>query len=243
MTTKLYWQDAYLKEFDSEVKGINGSDVELDATAFYPTGGGVLHDTGTISCSGTDYRVVEVRKDNDTIFHKLETATELKPGDKVHGVIDWERRYSLMRYHTTVHLMDGIVEKKYSEGGITGGSIFPDRARIDFGMDTLNRELAEKIIGEANTVAGQAHAVSSRVITRDEALSMPNLARTEPGRELIRSMPEVRVVEIEGVDLQADGGLHVANTREIGTISLKSFENKGKHSKRIEVTLGPTAPL
>lgn len=237
MTVKLYWKDAYSREFDAEVKSVRGSEVELDATAFYPTGGGVLHDTGIISGIGASYRVAEVRKEGDTIFHKLDAEPQLKQGEKVHGTIDWERRYSLMRYHTAVHLLDGIVEKNYSAGGITGGSIFPDRARIDFEMEALNRELAQKIINEAAAVAAQAHTVSSRMVTREEALAMPNLARTEPGRELIRSMPEVRIVEIEGIDLQADGGLHVANTKEIGAISLKSFENKGRHSKRIEITL------
>ena len=238
MTTKLYWQDAYRKEFDSEVKSTGGNEIELAETLFYPTGGGVLHDTGTISSDGAGYKVIEVRKEGDTIFHRLDAEPRLKPGDKVHGTIDWDRRYPLMRYHTAVHLIDGVVEKGYGAGGITGGSIFTDHARIDFGMDTLNRELAEKIIGAANAAAAEAHPVSSRIITGEEALAMPNLARTEPGRELIRSMPNVRVVEIEGVDIQADGGLHVANTKEIGKMALKSFENKGKSSKRIEITLG-----
>jgi misacylated tRNA(Ala) deacylase len=238
MSVKLYWKDAYSKEFDAEVRSVRGSEVELDATAFYPTGGGVQHDTGTISSAGASYKVVEVRKEGETILHRLDSEPALSQGDKVHGAIDWARRYSLMRYHTTVHLIDGIVEKDYGAGGITGGAIFPDRARIDFSLDALNRELAQKIIDRANVVSAEAHPVSSRIITRDEALAMPNLARTEPGRELIMSMPEVRIVEIEGVDLQSDGGLHVANTREIGAISLKSFENKGKRSKRIEITLG-----
>lgn len=238
MTERLYWKDAYLKEFDSVVESVDGNLIVLRETAFYPTGGGVMNDTGALKINGSECKVTDVTKEGDRIFHHVEAALQAKPGDAVHGAIDWDRRYSLMRYHTAVHLMDGIVEKKYRAGGITGGQIFPDRARIDFGLDGLNRELAQKIVDETNSAANEGHKVSSKMISRDEALSMPNLARTEPGRKLIESMPEVRVVEIEGIDVQSDGGLHVANTREIGKIVLGSFQNKGKHSKRIEITLG-----
>lgn len=238
MTVKLCWKDAYMKEFDSTVERIEGNKVVLRETAFYPTGGGVQNDTGTLTVNGSQYRVTDVSKSGDTIFHHLEGIPQAKVADTAHGAVDWERRYSLMRYHTAVHLMDGIVEKRYQNGGITGGSIFPDRARMDFAMENLNKELAQKIIDETNAEAAAGHNVSSRTISREEALAMPNLARTEPGRQLIMSMPEVRIVEIEGIDVQSDGGLHVANTREIGKLSLSKFENKGKHSKRIEITLG-----
>ena len=237
MTVKLYWNDAYMKEFDSVVERIEGSKVMLRETAFYPTSGGVLNDTGILTASGVQYKVVDVSKENDEIFHHLEGTPQLQVGGAVHGVIDWNRRYSLMRHHTAVHLLDGIVETKYQTGGITGGQVFPDRARMDFDMGELNRELVQKILDNANAIAQEGHKVSSRIITREEALAMPNLARTEPGRELIKSMPEVRLVEIEGVDVQSDGGLHVANTREIGKMLFSKFENKGKHSKRVEITL------
>lgn len=237
MTIKLYWQDAYMKEFDSKVESVEGNKVALSETAFYPTGGGVLNDTGALEISSMNYKVVDVSKEDDTIFHHLEGIPQIEVGAAVHGTIDWERRYALMRYHTAVHLLDGIVETKYQAGGITGGQIFPERARVDFGMDQLNRELMQKMLDETNAVAMEGHKVSARIITREEALSMPNLARTEPGRELIRSMPEVRIVEIEGVDAQSDGGLHVSNTKEIGKVLFSKFENKGKHSKRVEITL------
>ncbi len=237
MTVKLFWQDAYLKAFDTVVESVGGNRIVLKETAFYPTGGGVMNDTGTLRIKGSEYNVVDVSKEDDAIFHHLAGIPQVDAGDAAHGAIDWSRRYSLMRYHTAIHLMDGIVEKKYRAGGITGGQIFPDRARIDFGLDGLNRELAQKIIDESNEAAQEGHAVSSRMISREEALAMPNLARTEPGRKLIESMPQVRVVEIEGIDVQSDGGLHVANTKEIGRLVLSGFENKGKNSKRIEVKL------
>ena len=238
MTVKLYLEDAYLREFDSSGERADGNRIVLKETAFYPTGGGVMNDTGTLRVNGSDYRVVDVKKEGDTVFHHLEGIPKINAGDAVHGILDWDRRYSLMRYHTAVHLMDGIVEKSYQAGGITGGQIFPDRARIDFGMNGLNRDTAQKIIDEANAEVGKGHGVVARILSREEALAVPNLARTEPGRELMRRMDSVRVVEIEGIDTQMDGGLHVANTKEIGKITLSSFENKGKSSKRIEIVLG-----
>ncbi len=237
MTEKLYWKDMYLKEFDSTVESAEGNRVALSETAFYPTGGGVLNDAGTLAINGTDCKVINVTKDGDTVFHEIEGSFQAKPGDKVHGTIDWERRYALMRHHTAVHLIDGIVEKNYQAGGITGGQIFVDRARIDFAMPGFNRETAHKIFDEANLVAGEGRKVIAKLLSKDEALAMPNLARTEPGRELIRGMDSVRVVEIEGVDMQMDGGLHVADTKEIGRISLGGFENKGRNSKRVEIRL------
>jgi misacylated tRNA(Ala) deacylase len=244
MTVRLYWKDAYMREFDSTVEGVDGNRVILKETAFYPKGGGVLNDTGTLTVNGVGCRVADVSKEGDTIFHHVEGIPQIRPGDSVHGVIDWQRRYSLMRYHTAVHLMDGIVEKRYQAGGITGGQIFPDRARIDFAMSGLSREVAQKIIDEANAAVLECHRVLAKSLTREEALAIPNLARTEPGREMMKAMDSVRVIEIEGIDMQMDGGLHVANTKEIGRISLSGFENKGKNSKRIEVVLeqGNDAP-
>ncbi len=223
MTVKLFWKDAYMKEFDSRVERIEDSKLVLFETAFYPLGGGVQNDTGKLTINGKEYKVVDVRKKGDVILHQTEEAVEASPGDAVYGTIDWDRRYSLMRYHTAVHLLDGIVEKNYSKGGISGGTIFSDRARVDFSMDGLTREIVQKIIDEANAVSQEGHRVIAKEITQEEALAMPNLARTEPGRQLIMSMPIVRVVEIEGVDAQSDGGLHVANTKEIGKITLNKF--------------------
>ncbi|MDE1854843.1 MAG: alanyl-tRNA editing protein [Candidatus Micrarchaeota archaeon] len=237
MTVKLYWNDAYLKEFDSVVEKVEGNRVVLRETVFYPTGGGVMNDTGMLTVNGVGCRVADVSREGDVIFHHLEGIPQMKAGDSAHGTIDWDRRYSLMRYHTAVHLMDGVVERKYQAGGITGGQIFPDRARIDFAMTGLNREMVQKIIDEANAAGREGHNVLAKNLTKEEALARPNLARTEPGREMMKGMDSVRVVEIEGIDMQMDGGLHVANTKEIGKITLNGFENKGKNSKRIEIKL------
>lgn len=237
MTVKLFWKDAYMKEFDSKVERVEGDSIVLQETAFYPTGGGVLNDTGTLAINAKEYNVTDVTKSGEEISHHVKGNVTAQPGDAAHGVLDWNRRYALMRLHTAVHLLDGIVEKQYQNGGVTGGTIFPDRARIDFAMDNLNRELVQKIVEQTNTIAKEGHTVSAKEMSSAEALAIPNLARTEPGKELIRSMSTVRVVEIEGVDAQADGGLHVANTTEIGQIVLGKYENKGRHSKRVEISV------
>ncbi len=237
MTEKLYWNDSYMKEFDAEVVSAEGSEVVLDKTAFYPTGGGQPNDTGILEINGKQYSIVDVKKDGDKIIHVASESVAASAGDKVKGKIDWQRRYMLMRYHTAIHLIDAVVEKYYKSGMLTGGQIYVDRARVDFDMQDLNREKAEEIIGKANEVAKEGHDVVSREISASEASKVPRLARTEPGNELLQNLEKVRVVEIVGLDAQADGGTHVRNTKEIGTITLSNYENKGKHSKRVEIKL------
>lgn len=237
MTIKLYWKDSYMKEFDSKIEKVEGNVVMLNETAFYPTGGGAPNDTGTLKIKGNEYTVFDVQKEGDDIAHILDRVADAAPGDDVHGAIDWERRYAIMKYHTTLHLLDAVVEKGYSSSKITGGQIFPDRARMDLDMPELNRDVAQKIVDEANVLVQEGKKVFAREISREEALKIPNLARTEPGRMMIMSMPIVRLIEIEGLDSQMDGGTHVANTNEIGRIALNAYENKGAHRKRIDVVL------
>ncbi|MGB9732444.1 MAG: alanyl-tRNA editing protein AlaXM [Candidatus Micrarchaeia archaeon] len=237
MTEKLYWQDPYAKEFNAKIAKLNGNEVILDRTLFYPGGGGQPNDMGKLVCNGEEYRVVGARVENDDIVHILDRQLNAKEGDEVKGEIDWERRYKLMRLHTAIHLLDAVIEKKYSSGMLTGGQIYEDRARIDIDMQDLNREKAAEIISEANKVAEEGHEVIARFIPKDEALKIERLARTETGKELIKNLESVRVVEISGIDMQADGGTHVRNTKEIGKIILSKFENKGKHNKRVEIIL------
>ncbi len=236
MTRKLYWEDAYIKEFDAGVVGVDERGIVLDQTAFYPTGGGQLNDTGKIAIDDNEYRVVDVKKEGDIIYHITDTKIVCESGAKAGGRIDWDRRYLLMRYHTFLHVMDAIVHRKHS-GKITGGIIYPDRSHMDFDMPELNRELALRIIDETNAVAAEGHTVSSRFLTNWEAMQIPELARTAPGSELVKSLDKIRVVDISGLDFQADGGTHVANTKEIGTMQLSDFKNKGAHRKRLEIRL------
>ncbi|MEM3180971.1 MAG: alanyl-tRNA editing protein [Candidatus Micrarchaeaceae archaeon] len=238
MTEKIYLYDAYAKEVDSRIERIIGNSLVIDKTIFYPGGGGQPFDTGTMLINGNNYDVLETKKDAGNIVHILSGAPDAEAGAMVHCKIDWQKRYAYMRHHTALHIIGGVIASKYNAQVIaTGGQIFYDRARMDFDMPELNRELLEKIIYDANAIVKEGHKVYARELPREEAAKIPNLARTEPGRKLVESLDFVRVVEIEGLDVQADGGTHVANTKEVGAISLAKFENKGSHSKRIEITL------
>lgn len=236
MTRKLYWEDAYTKEFDAGVVKSAGNDVVLDQTAFYPTGGGQQNDTGKLVANGKEFKVIDVRKEGEEVIHVLE-SNEFPVGAAVRGLIDWDRRYALMKHHTAVHILGAIVANKYN-GNATGGQIYENKAHIDFDCPQLNKELAGTIVEECSRVAMEGHSVNSRFISREEALNTPELVRTEPGRELIKGLSMVRVVEIVGFDIQTDGGTHVMNTKEIGKISLGGFDNKGSKRKRIEIVLG-----
>src|SRR5271157_5655137 len=216
MTIPLYWRDAYLKEFDSKIERVEGSRIVLAETAFYPTGGGAPNDTGKLTVNGEELKVVDVKKEGGEIVHIVDSETRASAGDGAHGAIDWDRRYHIMRYHTALHLLDAVIERDYQSCRITGGQIFVDRARMDLDFPDLNRELLQRIIDDTNAVAREGHRVIAREISRADALGMPNLARTEPGRLMIMRMDTVRLIEIEGLDVQMDGGVHVANTAEIG---------------------------
>ncbi len=235
MTERLYWNDPYMKEFEAEVEDVNENGVVLNRTAFYPTGGGQPNDTGTIECNGMLYNVIDVSKDGDTIFHKLDKIDGISKGSKVTGRINWERRYAHMRYHTALHIIDGVVYKKY-KGGITGGQIYADRARMDFDM-AIDKETVEKIISEAQKVVDENHDVVAKILSKDEAKGIEGLSRTDPGTELLAKLDSIRVIDIVGFDMQLDGGTHVAKTKEVGKIVLAKYENKGSHNKRITITL------
>lgn len=238
MTEKLFWEDMYLKEFDGVVTGINGNEVVLDRTAFYATGGGQPNDTGVLQSGDVKVNVTDVRKDGDSIVHVVDNPELLSTGMKVHGSIDWERRYSHMRHHSAIHVLDGIVTKLHGDQGLlTGGQIYQDRARIDVDMQDFSRELVESILEECNSFTAAGHDIYQKTISREEALKMENLARTEPGRQLINSLDSVRLIVIDDLDEQADGGTHVANSKEIGKMVLKKVESKGKRNKRVEFTL------
>lgn len=236
MARKLYWEDAYLKEFDALVKKVDGDKIVMDQTAFYPTSGGQLNDMGRIISAGREYNVVDVKEEDGEVVHSADRPIEIPIGSQVHARVDWERRYSLMRYHTALHVVCAIVEKKHN-GVWKGGMIYTDKAHMDFDLPALNRELALQIVEEANAIVREGRRVNSKFITREEALANPSLAKTEPGRELIKRLEKVRVVEIENFDIQMDGGTHVLDTKEIGSIALSNFDNKGSHRKRIEITI------
>jgi len=234
MTEPLYHTDAYLKEFDAVVTAVEGSAVALDRTAFYPGGGGQPHDLGLLSSGLKIWNVTKVRKAGNDVWHELDSAPP-EAGAKVRGRIDWTRRYQLMRTHTAMHILCGVIFRDYG-ASVTGGNMEPLKGRMDFEFETMRQEFVRQIEEKINVEVAAARAVKVKILPREAAFQIPDLIRTKINL-LPEGILEVRTVEIEGLDLQADGGTHVANTREVGRIRIVDYKSKGKINKRIEVAL------
>ncbi len=235
MIDELFLKDAYLKDFSARVESLNGREVVLDRTAFYPAGGGQPSDKGTLGVGPIQASVVDVRREGGEIVHVLDGAI---PGTvkELNGTLDWERRHAHMRYHTALHVLSAIMDETF-DARVTGGQMRADRARMDF---SFPGEWTAEVVGEierlANEALGSNRPVTVYEISREEALQRPELIRTQ-----VNLVPErvrtVRVVEIEGIDAQADGGTHVANTEEVGRIEITSHKSKGRGNKRVEFVL------
>ncbi len=236
MTEKLFLKDSYLKEFDAIVTKIENGEVLLDRTAFYPTGGGQPSDTGFLFKDNQTFKVTDVHKLGDNVYHVTENSENLKVGDHVKGKIDWDRRYARMRYHTALHIIDGVVFHM-GNGTMTGGQIYVDKARADFDIPGLDKDKVLKILEESQKVIDEKHPIEVKFLTKEEAFKIPELARTEPGKELMKKLDTFRIVDIKDFDFQLDGGTHVKNTGEVGKIELSKYENKGSHHKRVEIIL------
>ncbi|MCO5176373.1 MAG: alanyl-tRNA editing protein AlaXM [Thermomicrobiales bacterium] len=236
MTTLLHLADSYQREFSATVTAVDADGVMLDQTAFYPTGGGQPHDTGTLMSGGRVWDVIKVSKRGSDVVHALEEGSDPPAvGTEVHGVIDWERRYRLMRTHTALHVLCGVVFREFG-ALVTGGNMATDKARMDFELEDLSAERVAHIEKTANQVIRDNRAVSWRSLPREEAFQIPDLIRTKINL-LPESITEVRIVEIEGLDLQADGGTHVRNTQEVGGIRVIGTRSKGRINKRLEIEL------
>ena len=226
MTRRLYWEHPYSSEFAGKVVSLEGPKAELNQTLFYPRGGGVSYDTGVLG----NTKVLETSKDGDRIIHTLESPPSFEIGEAVTGRIDWERRHRLMRMHTAGHLLSALF---YSRANclITGNQIDVDRSRMDFSLEEFDRSRIEGFVNEANSLIVKDAAVKSYFLKREEALKVAELvklAEAAPPAE-----DQLRIVEIDGIDRQADGGLHVAHLNEIGQIRLLKLENKGKTNRRL----------
>jgi misacylated tRNA(Ala) deacylase len=226
----LYQTDAYLREFDARVTRVEGSAVYLDRTAFYPTGGGQPHDLGSLEGAA----VVEVRKEGDDVRHVVDGAAPPE-GASVHGTIDWERRYQLMRTHTALHILCGVIWRNFG-AQVTGGNMEPLTARMDFELESMSGEFGEQVEELANKEIGAARPIHIRILPRQEAFQIPDLIRTKINL-LPEGISQVRVVDIEGLDVQADGGTHVANTRDVGRIAVTGHESKGRSNKRLRIAV------
>jgi misacylated tRNA(Ala) deacylase len=234
MTDLLYVTDAYVQTFPATVVAQVDGGVVLDRTAFYPGGGGQPSDTGSLSAGEQTWPVVAVKKVDGRPVHFIEG--DLPPaGAAVTGQLDWERRYRLMRTHTAMHILCGVVWRDYG-APVTGGNMEPLEGRMDFEFETMHQDLVAAIEEAINAEVAAARPVVVRVLPRDEAFAIPDLIRTKINL-LPEGITEVRTVELEGLDLQADGGTHVANTREVGRIRVTDYKSKGKINKRIYLTL------
>jgi len=236
VTDMLYMDDSYLREFDAVVTGVTeAGQVILDRTAFYPGGGGQPYDIGSLSSGDLTWQVTQVGKADGEIVHTLEGAAPPAVGAQVHGTLDWERRYRLMRTHTALHVLCGTVFREYG-AQVTGGNMGTDKARMDFELEDLNAERVAHIEELANQSLQAGLPVTWRSLPREEAFQIPDLIRTKINL-LPPAIAEIRVVDIEGLDLQADGGTHVHNTREVGGIKVIGTRSKGRINKRLEIEL------
>lgn len=233
MTELIYQTDAYVKTFDAVITGIDEAQngVYLDRTAFYPGGGGQPHDVGTLTLDGAVYPVVKVAKGN---LHILDGA--LPPvGAAVTGALDWTLRYQLMRTHTAMHILSAVIWRNYG-AQVTGGDMSPLKGRMDFEFERMQKELVSEIEEKINAEVVAARDVRVQILPREEAFQIPDLIRTKVNL-VPAHITEIRTVEIVGLDLQADGGTHVANTREVGKLRISDYKSKGGINKRVYLEL------
>lgn len=239
MTELLYQTDSYLQAFEATITSLDVTNrgVLLDRTAFYPGGGGQLNDTGTLVVAGRELPVIKVKKGPEGVWHILGGDFDLpSQGVMISGKIDWQRRYQLMRTHTAMHILCGVVFRDYG-AQVTGGDMEPLKGRMDFEFETLSKGLVSVIEAAVNEEVRAAREVRVNILPREQAFQIPDLIRTKinllpPGIEFVRT------IELVGLDLQADGGTHVHNTAEVGGMHVTDYKSKGKINKRIYVEIG-----
>lgn len=234
MTELLYYQDAYLREFEARVVAVGPEGVVLDRTAFYPGGGGQPCDVGRLSMPGRSLAVSSVKKVEGRIWHRLDGEAP-GPGELVRASLDWDRRLALMRTHTAMHILCGVVWRDYG-ASVTGGNMEPLQGRMDFEFERMQQELVHEIEARIQAEVAAARPVRTRSLPRAEAFEIPDLIRTKINL-LPAGIEDVRVVEIVGLDLQADGGTHVGDTGQVGHIRIVDYKSKGAINKRLVVAL------
>lgn len=238
MTELLYQTDSYLKTYPAAVTAVNteANAVLLDRTAFYPGGGGQMYDTGVLVSGGKVYKVLRASKGPEGIWHQLEPAGGLPAvGAQVEGSLDWDRRYQIMRTHTAMHILCGVVFRDYG-AQVTGGDMEPLKGRMDFEFENMTAELVGEIEAAVNVEVQADRLVKVAILPREEAFKIPDLIRTKINL-LPPGIPEVRTIELVGLDLQADGGTHVHSTGEVGKMRVVDYKSKGKINKRIYIEL------
>jgi len=234
VTEELCATDAYLRSCDATVVAVYEEGVVLDRTVFYARGGGQPGDTGVLRFAGGEVRVADTVKRAGDVLHVVE-GTAPAVGTPVTAEIDWDRRHTLMRTHTALHALSGIVFSGYG-AKVTGGNMEPGVARMDFELDAISQEFGREVEGKLNAALAEDHPVHVSFLPRAEALTDPDLIRTK-----VNLIPEhvdpIRVIDIEGLDKQADGGTHVRSTAEVGRVRVAKTESKGKGFKRMRIEL------
>jgi misacylated tRNA(Ala) deacylase len=250
VSLQLAYSDAYARSVEARVVAVDAAGeagsaplVVLDRTVFYPGGGGQPADRGTLlrAADGRAWVVASARKLEGDIVHELAAGDDGSPveppavGDLLVADLEWPRRYALMRTHTALHALCGVVWRDYG-AQVTGGNMEPGSGRMDFEFERMSGDLVDEIEAKVNAELAAAREVRVNVLPRDEAFAIPDLIRTKINL-LPPGIAEVRTIEIVGLDLQADGGTHVANTREVGGIRVTGYESKGRINKRIRIEL------
>jgi misacylated tRNA(Ala) deacylase len=235
MTEELATRDAYLRECAAVVVGADASGVVLDRTVFYPRGGGQPGDTGRLEWAGGSAGVSDTVRLEGEVRHVVAEGEAPAAGTPVRATVDWERRYLLMRTHTALHVLSALVWREYG-AKVTGGNMEPGQARMDFELEAMSVEFGREVEERLNAMLSASHPVRVMFLPRAEALADPDLIRTK-----VSLIPEhvdpIRVVDIAGLDRQADGGTHVADTAEVGRVRVVKTESKGKGNKRMRIEL------
>ncbi|MBN18984.1 MAG: Ala-tRNA(Pro) hydrolase [Chloroflexi bacterium] len=237
MTKLLYNFNSYIKEFEAKVIQSNNNEIILDQTAFYPGGGGQPCDVGTILSNKSNFEIDKVYRKGNLIIHTTKSINLPEVGSTVKGIINWERRYQLMRTHTAAHILCGVIFRDYG-ASVTGGNMQPLSARMDFELSNISTDFVQNVENLINKEVLASHKIQIGSLSREEALKIPSLIRTKVNL-IPPTVTEIRTIDIVGLDLQADGGTHVNNTNEVGIIQVIGHESKGKINKRIRISLDP----
>ena len=236
MTDLLFHKDSYLQSTNATViKIVEDNGIVLDRTVFYPGGGGQPHDLGVISIGNKNVAVTKVQNVKGEVIHWVEDNHGITTGQSVTAEIDWDRRYILMRTHTALHILCGVVWRDY-KAQVTGGDMQPGTARMDFEFENMTAEFAETIEDTINREVNDNRTIEVNFLTREQANQVPDLIRTKINL-LPETISEIRTIDISGLDLQADGGTHVKNTSEVGFIKVTGHESKGRINKRLRIAL------
>jgi misacylated tRNA(Ala) deacylase len=238
MTTELlYSTDAYRRRFDADVVAVDreGARLALTRTAFYPGGGGQPHDLGRLTWDGGAAGVTRATREGDLVWHALDVDGHAlpEPGAAVDGELDWARRHLLMRTHTALHVLCGVIWADFGVA-VTGGNMEPGKGRLDFELDAMSAELGERVERRINAEIERAREILVDFVDRAEADRDPALVRTKANL-IPASIPVLRVIDIRGLDRQADGGTHVSSTAEVGRVAVTKTESKGRANKRIRL--------